>query len=86
MSKANPMNFCAERPMDAMAHPTECAQYYDCRQRGTRLGETYLAECPYPQLFDPELAACVDYTLANCGMRREPIAPCKACSVNRCTL
>ena len=60
-----------------MAHPTQCAQFYDCSRPASLYG-TYLHECQYPQMFDDVSGTCADFTAVNCGSRYEPKAPCKA--------
>ncbi|XP_071086244.1 uncharacterized protein [Haliotis cracherodii] len=42
-------------------HPDSCAMFYDCSRKtdNTTFGlKVYENECPYPTLFDPELATC----------------------------
>ena len=63
-------------PTDIAASPLSCAQYFDCAQQVTPLGN-YKKECPYPQLFDQTTANCLPYVMVNCGKRFEPIDPCK---------
>ena len=73
----NPNIFCTVRPSSMMAHPTQCAQFYDCSRPASLYG-TYLHECQYPQMFDDVSGTCADFTAVNCGSRYEPKAPCKA--------
>lgn len=63
-------------PNDIVASPLSCAQYFDCSNQVTSLGN-YKKECPYPQLFDQATANCLPYVMVNCGKRFEPIDPCE---------
>lgn len=62
-----------------MPHPDNCAQYIDCRQKNTPLGN-YRQECPYPQLVslgDATGLPCKTFQSVQCGARPEPKNACK---------
>ncbi|KAK3589928.1 hypothetical protein CHS0354_034946 [Potamilus streckersoni] len=66
--------FCSANPTEIIPHPTNCAQYYDCREA---IAGSYLRECRYPQLFDTTSLTCKNFTDVICGARYEPQAPCE---------
>ncbi|XP_062614312.1 uncharacterized protein LOC134276046 [Saccostrea cucullata] len=68
--------YCQSNPGSVVPHPANCAQYYNCSQRNTRLGG-YLMECPYPQLFSTISHSCQDFTTTQCHSRFEPKSPCE---------
>lgn len=68
--------YCQANPGSIVAHSANCAQYYNCSQKNTRLGG-YLMECPYPQLFSMITTSCQNFTTTDCQNRFEPQAPCK---------
>ncbi|KAK3095139.1 hypothetical protein FSP39_010723 [Pinctada imbricata] len=65
--------YCAANPNSILAHPYNCAQYYDCRKA---IGGSHLRECKYPQLFQESSQTCRNFTMVNCGEKFEPQAPC----------
>lgn len=67
--------YCQANPSSIVAHPANCAQYFNCSQRNTRLGG-YLLECPYPLLFSTVSNSCQNFTITSCNSRFEPQAPC----------
>ena len=69
------VSFCQANPTVIRAHPSNCAQYYDCS--ALNFGGDYLKECPYPDLFDVGTLACRKVTEVKCGARHEPKSPCK---------
>lgn len=66
--------YCKANPTEILAHQTNCAQYYDCRQA---VGGSYLRECRYPQLFLESNKTCRNFSDVQCGSRLEPQAPCE---------
>lgn len=77
--KVNPVPYCEVNPSAVVPHPDNCAQYIDCRQKNTLLGN-YRQECPYPQLVsltDSVGTPCKPFDSVICGARPEPKNPCK---------
>lgn len=68
--------YCQANPGSIVAHPGNCAQYYNCSQKNTKLGG-YLMECPYPNLFSKITNSCQNFNSTVCQNRFEPQAPCK---------
>lgn len=66
--------YCKANPTKILAHQTNCAQYYDCRQA---VGGSFLRECRYPQLFLEANQTCRNFSDVDCGARMEPQAPCE---------
>ncbi|XP_060066256.1 uncharacterized protein LOC132546555 [Ylistrum balloti] len=68
---------CTAGSTRRIAHPSKCAQYYDC---GSNPQEdwwgTNLRECPYPLLFNVRFAQCDHYSNVRCGRRTVPLDPC----------
>nr|XP_022322146.1 uncharacterized protein LOC111123822 isoform X3 [Crassostrea virginica] len=77
--------YCQANPGSIVAHSANCAQYYNCSQKNTRLGG-YLMECPYPQLFSMITTSCQNFTTTDCQNRFEPQAPCEYIMNNRPSL
>lgn len=69
-----------------VAHPTQCAQYYDCGagqiQSHPGLG-VQLRECPHPLIFSAVEKKCVVSAPGICGLRLEPLDQCDY-KVNQC--
>ena len=76
----DPSPYCNVYPNALLPHPENCAQFFDCRQRNTALGN-YLRECPYLQLYSIQDKRCHNYQTITCGTRFEPKAPCKCISI-----
>ena len=76
----DPSPYCNVYPNALLPHPENCAQFFDCRQRNTALGN-YLRECPYLQLYSIQDKRCHNYQTITCRTRFEPKAPCKCISV-----
>ncbi|CAG2185606.1 unnamed protein product [Mytilus edulis] len=47
----DPSVACKNNPHQLLANPVNCAQYYDCSQKTSSMGQDYLKECKYPDLF-----------------------------------
>ena len=73
---ANPAPYCSVYPNALIGNPSNCAQFYDCRQQNTMFGN-YLRECPYLQLYSESDKTCHSFERVICGLRPEPKAPCK---------
>ncbi|WAR05418.1 hypothetical protein MAR_020787 [Mya arenaria] len=69
-------DLCFSNPTAIVAHPTNCAQYFDCTKVSTQFGH-YLVECPYPQLFDEASLTCKSFRDVQCTNKAEPKAPCE---------
>ena len=78
-------NYCKANPTEVLPDPDNCAHYYNC---SIAMATTYRGgapvvvsqkqmECPYPDLYDPVLKTCANFTSVNCKTRKEPQAPCK---------
>ena len=75
------VDYCAANPTDIVPTPDNCAQYYNCTERNTFLGN-HTKECKYPDLFSTQTNACQNFETVHCAKSRtEPQAPCKSCSV-----
>ncbi|KAK3102503.1 hypothetical protein FSP39_011858 [Pinctada imbricata] len=80
---------CPPGSKQRFAHPTKCAQYYDCGAdpRENWWGKN-LRECSYPTVFDEVTGNCGYYTEVNCGRRELPLDPCDyldhACRNSHC--
>lgn len=70
------ISYCRAYPTAVVAHPWNCAQFFNCSHRQSRLGG-YLDECPYPMLYSTEKQICSNFTAVNCKSRPEPKGPCK---------
>lgn len=70
------ISYCHAYPTAVVAHPWNCAQFFNCSHRQSRLGG-YLDECPYPMLYSTEKQICSNFTAVNCKSRPEPKGPCK---------
>ena len=70
------VHYCAANPSDIIPKPDNCAQYYNCSEKSTDLGE-HLKECKYPDLFSGATRTCQTFTNVSCEKRLEPQAPCK---------
>lgn len=70
------ISYCRAHPTAVVAHPWNCAQFFNCSHRQSRLGG-YLDECPYPMLYSTEKQICSNFTAVNCKSRPEPKGPCK---------
>jgi hypothetical protein len=69
---------CPVKSTMKFAHPSRCAQYYDCASNPANdWWGTHLKECEYPELFNDITKACDDFRYVNCGNRLEPKDPCK---------
>lgn len=70
--------YCRPGSREKFAHPTECAQFYDCAapSSGDVWGR-HLRECRHPLVFDDFSKECVHYKRNVCGNRRIPLDPCK---------
>lgn len=73
---ADPDTFCSQNPTAIIPHPDSCAQYINCANKNTELGN-YREECLYMQLFSTYTNSCRPYREVKCGIRPEPRAPCK---------
>ena len=73
---ADAVDYCASNPTDILPTPTNCAQFYNCSERNTSLGNHTL-ECKYPDLFSIQLKKCQQFETVNCITRNEPQAPCE---------
>lgn len=73
----DPSVACKNNPHQLLANPVDCAQYYDCSQKTSSMGQDYLKECKYPDLFSPVTKKCQDFQTVKCDKRPEPQAPCK---------
>ena len=68
---------CPVKSTMKFAHPSRCAQYYDCASNPANdWWGTHLKECEYPELFNDITKACDDFRYVNCGNRLEPKDPC----------
>ncbi|XP_065924132.1 uncharacterized protein [Magallana gigas] len=74
--------YCEAHPGEIKANPVNCAQYFDCGEESIK-ARTFLRECPYPHVFDDQSSTCVNFTLVDCGKRREYTSPCDYLQ-NRC--
>nr|XP_022335507.1 uncharacterized protein LOC111132108 [Crassostrea virginica] len=74
--------YCTAHPGEIKANPVNCAQYFDCGEESIK-ASTFLRECPYPQEFDDKTSTCVNFTMVDCGKRREYTSPCDYLQ-NRC--
>ncbi|XP_071083913.1 uncharacterized protein [Haliotis cracherodii] len=78
-SDVNPI--CMTTTETLIAHPTKCAQYYNCSAPAMtihgRPWEKNRQECPYPQLYNPGTQRCEHYSMVTCGNRTEPVWKCK---------
>ena len=66
-------DYCVLHPTAVLASPANCAVYFNCSSSPSN---GFMAECPYPQLYDPATQACGDFELVSCDRRPEPMAPC----------
>ncbi|KAK3583067.1 hypothetical protein CHS0354_004012 [Potamilus streckersoni] len=66
---------CSSSTYAVVAHPDNCAQFYNCEVENTKLGN-YLMECPYPQLFDSNSLMCKDFQDVECGIKSQPLSQC----------
>jgi len=71
----NPAPYCTMYPNALMPNPSNCGQFFDCRQPNTMFGN-YLRECPYLQLYSDKDKTCHSFDRITCGTRFEPKAPC----------
>ncbi|XP_046555131.1 uncharacterized protein LOC124264429 [Haliotis rubra] len=80
-------NVCTTTGKNLIAHPTKCAQYYNCSAptvvRHRYSWEAHLQECNYPQLYNPDTQRCEHYSMVQCGNRSEPLGYCEY-DWNRC--
>jgi hypothetical protein len=67
------MNICHNQQNGRVAHPTNCAKYYNC----TDQSHPMLQECPYPFLYSPIHMSCQNFEYVQCHQRYEPKAPCE---------
>ena len=70
------VDYCAANPNDIIATPDNCAQYYNCTERQTTIGD-HVMECKYPDLFSKTSHSCENFEAVQCTIRKEPQAPCK---------
>ncbi|XP_048257665.1 uncharacterized protein LOC124146559 isoform X2 [Haliotis rufescens] len=72
---------CSTTSATLIAHPTKCAQYYNCSAPGLKINRyilgPHLQECPFPQLYNPETQRCEHYSMVKCGKRTEPLGMCE---------
>lgn len=70
--------FCPPGAVGRHAHPTKCAQYYDCSKTNSIewWGEN-LRECPYPKVFNELTKDCDSPLAVVCNTRQKPMDPCK---------
>ena len=68
--------YCTAHPTDVLPTVDNCAQYYNCSDRITSLGN-HREECSYPDLFSSESLSCESFMDVDCSTRAEPKAPCK---------
>ena len=68
--------YCTAHPTDVLPTVDNCAQYYNCSDRITSLGN-HKEECSYPDLFSSESLSCESFMDVDCSTRAEPKAPCK---------
>ena len=71
------VDYCAANPSEIVATPDNCAQYYNCTERQTTIGD-HMMECKYPDLFSRKNHTCQNFETVQCTTRREPQAPCKS--------
>ncbi|XP_071165551.1 uncharacterized protein [Mytilus edulis] len=76
LDPANPALYCRSNPLQKIANPNNCAQFYDCSKPTGRFG-AYLYECQYPQLFNDVTGNCVVFGNVKCGNRFLPQSPCQ---------
>ncbi|XP_046555124.1 uncharacterized protein LOC124264427 isoform X1 [Haliotis rubra] len=68
---------CLTTTQTLIAHPTKCAQYYNCSSPAAkRTWEKNLQECQPPQLYNPDTQQCEHYSMVTCGNRTEPLGKC----------
>ncbi|XP_067684500.1 uncharacterized protein [Haliotis asinina] len=69
---------CLTTTQTLIAHPTKCAQYYNCSAPAAKLNwEKNLQECQPPQLYNPDTQRCEHYSMVQCGNRAEPLGKCE---------
>ena len=66
-------DFCITNPTDMKPDSTDCSRYFNC----SAVSSNKSVQCAYPDLFSESKLKCVEFTAATCGMRYEPMAPCK---------
>ena len=69
------VDYCAANPSDIVPTPDNCAQYYNCTKKNTRIGG-HVMECKYPDLFSTQNRSCQSFETVHCAKRMEPQAPC----------
>ncbi|XP_052252891.1 uncharacterized protein LOC127859481 isoform X4 [Dreissena polymorpha] len=75
LTKAEIQSYCQSHPTSVLADPTDCSRYFQCSAIGLSSGGHL--QCTYPDLFSPTSGRCVDFSLVDCGTRKEPTRPCE---------
>lgn len=66
------IEYCRYHSDAILSSPDSCAKYYNCKRR-----DNLVEECPYPSLFSQTTNKCEQFSMVYCGLRPEPVAPCK---------
>ena len=74
--------FCQANPTAIVRDEDNCAQYYNCSDKQSNLGN-FLAECRYPDLFSDVYMNCRSFNTVSCDKRLEPQSPCKYVSLQK---
>ena len=72
---ADAIDYCAANPFNILPTAYNCAQYYNCTQNKTAIGE-HVMECTYPELFSTNTSTCEMFDSVQCTTRKEPQTPC----------
>ncbi|KAL4228860.1 hypothetical protein ACF0H5_011900 [Mactra antiquata] len=75
-------SYCQSNPTSVVPAMDDCAQYYNCSQRSSSIGD-FIQECKYPSLFSTFTFTCSSFRSTFCDTRPEPQAPCQY-EQNRC--
>ncbi|XP_076110871.1 uncharacterized protein LOC143079419 [Mytilus galloprovincialis] len=69
--------FCPPGDVGRHAHPTRCAQFYDCdKTMAVEWWGQNLRECPYPEVFNESTHECDSIAAVRCNSRQQPMDPC----------
>ena len=69
--------FCPFKAYQRHAHPTRCAQYYDCSETSDLdWWGSNLRECPPNEVFDNNTKQCSPASSTDCGGRELPKDSC----------
>ena len=74
--------FCKANPNAIVRDEDNCAQYYNCSDKQSNIGD-FLAECRYPDLFSDVYMNCRSFNTVSCDKRLEPQSPCKFVSLKK---